>query len=246
MGIEHANLLASDVLRNTLLDERRDNQVGKTNGGRACAQEQDSLVLQLAAGYLQGIDQARERYACCPLNVVVIAANLIAITGKELDRIGAGPVLKVDTAVREHLPHRIHKLVHECVKLLGRRTVLTQSDVQWIFEILFIIGAGIEVHGQQPLRRDARSRGIKLQFANGDTHSVGSQIAEAKDPARIGYADEPHVLNGPVAKHFLDVTLASDRKVHSAQAAQDMVELQAGLTNGWVVNDFEKASRARR
>ena len=56
---------------------------------------------------------------------------------------------------------------------------------------------------------------------------------------------KPHVFDRPVAQHFLDVALAADRQIHSARAPEDVVELQAGLSNRRVVHDFEEACRVR-
>jgi hypothetical protein len=47
-------------------------------------------------------------------------------------------------------------------------------------QILLVVGAGIEIHGQQVLRRHARTGGVELQLADGDAGAVSAEIAEAK------------------------------------------------------------------
>ena len=157
----------------------------------------------------------------------------------------AGPVLEVDAAVREDLLHRLHELVHEGVQLLGRGAPPPQAEVERIVEIGLVVGAGVEVHRQQALRRHAGRRRVELQLADGDAHAVGAQVAQAEDAAAVGHADDAHVLDRPVAQHLLDVPLARDRQVHAARPAVDVAELQAGLADGRVVHDGQEARRVR-
>ena len=61
----------------------------------------------------------------------------------------------------------------------------------------------------------------------------------------VGHADEPHVFDRPVAQHLLDMPLAADRQIHPVRAAEDVVELQAGLADRRVIHDLEEAGRVR-
>jgi hypothetical protein len=117
----------------------------------------------------------------------------------------------VDAARREHLLHRLDKLVHEGVQLLGRGALPAQPEVERIVEVLLVIGAGVEVHRQQALRRDAGRRGVELQLADRDAHAVGAQVAQPEDAAAVGHADDPHVLHRPVTQHLFDMPFARDR-----------------------------------
>ena len=179
------------------------------------------------------------------LDVVVVAGHLVAVAGQQGNGIDPGPVLEVDATVREDLLHRLHELVHEGVQLFGRGALLPQADVERIAEIGFVVGAGIQVHRQQARRRHARRRRVELQLADRNAHAVGAQVAQAEDAAGVGHADEPHVFDRPVAQHFPDVPLAGDRQIHPVRAAEDVVELQAGLADRRVVHDLEEAGRVR-
>ena len=192
-------MLTGNFLRDTLLSQSRDNQVGETDGRRACSQKQDSLILELATCDLQGIDQSGESYAGRTLDVVVVAGNLIAVAGKQSDRVDPGPVFEMDAAIWKQFLNRIHKLVHERIEFLARGTMLPQTDVERIFQILFVVRASIQVHRQQPLRRHARGSGVQLQLPDRDTHAVGAQIPKTEDASGIGHTDETHILHRPVA-----------------------------------------------
>jgi hypothetical protein len=54
----------------------------------------------------------------------------------------------VNAAVWEDLLNGIHELVDEGVQLLGWRSMLSQTDVERIAEIGFVVRAGIQVHRQ--------------------------------------------------------------------------------------------------
>ncbi len=194
---------------------------------------------------LEGGEQPGERHAGRALDVVVVAADLVAVARQQVDRVAARPVLEVDAAEREHLLHRLHELVHEGVQFLGRGARLPQPEVERVVEIRLVVGAGVEVHRQQALRRHAGRRRVELQLADGDAHAVGAQVAQAEDAAAVGHADDAHVLDRPVAQHLLDMPLARDRQVHAARPAVDVAEFQAGLGDGRVVHDGQETRRVR-
>ncbi len=188
----------------------------------------------LAPGDLEGGDQTGERHTGRALDVVVVATHLVAVAREEVDRVAARPVLEVDAAEWEHLLHRRHELVYEGVQFFGRGARPPQSEVERVVEVRLVIGAGVEVHRQQALRRNAGRRGVQLQLADGDAHAVGAQVAQAEDAAAVRHADDAHVLDRPVAQHLLDVPLARDRQVHAARPAVDVAEFQAGFADGRV------------
>ena len=101
------------------------------------------------------------------------------------------------------------------------------------------------IHRQQDLRRNACRRGVELELADGDAHAVGAQIPKPEDAPAIGDANHTDVLDWPVAEHFAHMALARDREIHAARAAEDVAEFQAGLADGRIVNDWEKARRVR-
>ena len=162
LGVEHPDLPAGDLGRDALLTERGDDEVREADGGGAGAEEEDPLLLELSAGDLEGVDQPGERHAGRALDVVVVAADFVAVAGEQIDRVFPCPVLEVDTAVREHLLHRFHELIHEGVEFLGSSPWPAQPEVEGVVEQRLVIGARVEVNRQQALRRDAGSGCVQL------------------------------------------------------------------------------------
>ena len=85
--------------------------------------------------------------------------------------------------------------------------MLPQAEVERIAEVGLVVRAAVQVHRQQAFGRHACRRSIELQLADRNAHAVGAQIAEAENPAGVGHAVNPHVFDGPVAQHLLDVPL---------------------------------------
>jgi len=54
----------------------------------------------------------------------------------------------VDAAVREHFLHRLHKLVHKGIQFPGRGSRPPQSEIERVVEIPLVIGAGVDVTGE--------------------------------------------------------------------------------------------------
>src|SRR5262249_58872825 len=128
-GADQPDLLPGHLSRDALLASCGDEQVGEADGGGAGAEKEDPLLLELAAGELEGVDQSGKRDAGRTLDVVVVAGDLVSVTSQQSDRIDPGPVLEVNATVREDLLYGLHKLVHEGVQLLGRGAPLPHADV---------------------------------------------------------------------------------------------------------------------
>ncbi len=78
--------------RDTLLTHTGDDQIGEADRGGPGAEKQNPLLLELAAGDLERIDQSGECHAARALDVVVVAADLVAIAGEKGYCIRSGPV----------------------------------------------------------------------------------------------------------------------------------------------------------
>jgi hypothetical protein len=229
--------------RQALGDKRGTEQIGEADASRACAEKQVLFILQLCAFEFGRIDHPRKGDTCCALHIVVIDAVLIAIALEQVHSVRTCPILKVDAAFRKYLLHRLDELVDKGVERLSRRTCLAHAEVQGIVQVLFVIGTGIEIHGQQVLRRYSSAGRVQLQLSDGDPHPIRSQIAESEDPASIRDADEANIFLRLVLQDFLDLATPCHREKHTARLTIDVPELQTCLTDGRVIHDWEKASR---
>jgi hypothetical protein len=227
----------------TSAEQSRAEQVGKANAGRACTEEQVFLVLELRALELDRVDHAGKRDTGSTLHVVIVDAVLIAITLQQVDGVHSGPILEVNAAFREHLLYGLDELVHEGKELGRRGACLTHAQVKGIVQILLVVGAGIEIHGQQVLRRHARTGGVELQLADGDAGAVGAEIAEAEDAPAVRNTDEPDILLRLVSQDLLHAAAAGCRQIHAARLAIDVAELETGFPDGRIIDDRQKARR---
>ena len=199
--------------------------------------------LKLRALELDRVDHAGKRDAGGALHVVIIDAVLVAITLQQVHGVHSRPILKVNAARREHLLYGLDELVHEGKELGSRRACLAHAQVKRIVQILLVVRAGIEIHGQQVLWRHSGAGGVQLQLADGDAGAVSAEIAEAKDAPAIRDTDEPDILLRPVSQDLLHAAAARHRQIHAARLAIDVAELETRLSDGWVIDDRQKARR---
>jgi hypothetical protein len=106
--------------RHPLRNERRTQQVGKTDSRRTRAKEQVFLVFKLDTLELARVDHSGKCDARSALHVVIVDAIFVAIALEQVDGVCSRPILKVDAAFREHFLHRLNEFVDERIQLVGR------------------------------------------------------------------------------------------------------------------------------
>src|SRR5262249_42493850 len=150
---------------------------------------------------------------------------------------------EMNTALRKHFLYSFNELVDEVVQRLRRRPCLPHTQVQRIAQVFFVIGAGVQIHWHQVLRRYSGASGVQLQLAYRNGSAVRSEVSESEDTAAIGNTDEADVVLRPVFQNVLDLTSPAHREVHDPRLAVDVAKLQASFANRRVVYDRQKASR---
>ena len=120
VDVEHGDALLRLGLREPFQHHRFHDHAADAGAGRAGAEEQHALILQLPAVDPQRAEEADERRAGRALDVVVVAAHLVAIAREQPHGVDPRPILEVDAAAREHLLHRAHELLNEAVALGDR------------------------------------------------------------------------------------------------------------------------------
>src|ERR1700721_93109 len=121
------------------------------------------------------------------------------------------PNLEVNATLREYFLHRLDELVDERIKILSGRANLAHTQVQGIVQVLLVVGACVEVHGEQVLRRHSGAGGVQLQLADGNSGAVCAKASEAKDAAPTRNEYEAHIFLGPVFQSLLHFAAARDR-----------------------------------
>jgi hypothetical protein len=112
-------------------------------------------------------------------------------------------IAKALCSIPEISPARLDKLVDKAIELFRRRLRLAHAQLQGIVQVLFVVGADVEIHGKQVSQRHSSAGGVQLSLADGDPRPIRSQLAESEDPAAIRDADEANIFLGPVLQDFL-------------------------------------------
>jgi hypothetical protein len=160
--VEHVDLRPSLLEGYALRDHRRTEKIGQPNTGRAGAEEQVLFISELLPFDLGGVDHAGQHDAGGALHVVVVNAVFVSIALQQMNCIDAGPVLEMYTALWIEFLDCCDELIHEGIELLGLRARLAHTKVQRVVQVLLIVGARIEIHGQQILRGHTGTGRVQL------------------------------------------------------------------------------------
>ena len=116
--VEKRNPLPRRLFRQTLQPHGGDDQIRDPNTSRTSAQEQYTLILEVAFFQLERAVQACDCYATGALNVVVVAGDLVDIASQEANGVRALPVLEVDSAPRIEFLDSVDEFLDEGIELL--------------------------------------------------------------------------------------------------------------------------------
>lgn len=115
LGIEQPDLLACRIACDALLNYRGDNQVSKTNSGRASPGKENPLLLEPTASDLERADQPGKRDTGRALDIIVVAKNLVSVLRQIPNRMRTLPILEMNTATRKHFLYGLYKFVDELI-----------------------------------------------------------------------------------------------------------------------------------
>jgi hypothetical protein len=144
----------------TVLRHRQADEVGDAGARGAGAEKEEGVVLHVVAEDAQcGVD-AGDGHGRSALNVVVVAADEIAVAGQERYGVEVGEVLELDAAARKQFLHGRHKFFEEIVVFGPPDARLAETEVERIVNQSFVVGADVQRDGQRDLRRHAGARGV--------------------------------------------------------------------------------------
>ena len=243
LAIEERDARTRLIGRESLIAHRAHEKLCDARRGRAGAEEQETLQAKRSPGDAKCAEHTGEGHGCRPLDVVIEATHLVAVTLEKPHRVVARPILELDAAPRELLLHGFDELVDEGVELVVAAAPLPQAEVERVAEELLIVGPGVDEERQGVLRRDAAGGRIERELSDRDAHAVRAEIAEAKDALAARHDDEPHVSLGPIPEDLPEMAAPFDRDVEAAWASEEMSELLAGLADRRRVYDRHEARR---
>ena len=214
-----------------LAHQRRGQEVGDSRRRGACAEKHDPQIAKRASRDAGGRIHSRERHRRGSLNVVVEAEHAIAIRVEERVGVRRQEVLELDQGVRVPLLHGANEFVHQGVVRRPGQALARIPDVELVIPQGRVVGADVELHRQAVPRRNAGTRRIERQLADGNAHAVRAEIAEPQDALAIGDDDHPDVLLRPVGENLRDASAIVWRDEEPFRLADDVRELAAGLAD---------------
>ena len=199
LAIEERDPRARLVRGQAFGGHRLGEELGHADRGGARAQEEEPLPRQRSTGDSQCAEKTGEGDRRGALDVVVEAADAVAVALQMPDRVIPCPIFELDQRMRELGLHRTHELVDERVQLLVRRAGLLDAEVERVGQQRFVVRSRIDQHGKGELRRDAADRGVQRELADRDPHAVRAEVAETQDPFAAGNYDAADIALRPVA-----------------------------------------------
>ena len=228
------------VTRHTFAHHLLADEVGNTDRRTTRAEEEIGVVAKLLAQDAVGAKEASHRNGGGSLNVIVEAADLVAVTRKKRHGGAIGEVFKLNAAARKDFLHGLNEFVKELVVRGAFDPLHAQTGVERIFKERFVVGANIKHHRQRVFRRNACARGVQRKLADWNAHATDAKITKSKDALAISDNDEANIFNGPVAQHVFDVALAFQADIQTLGAAHDVPELLARLAHGGRVDQWHE------
>ena len=139
------------VHREAVLRHGQADQLGDAGARRAGAEEQEGLVFPTVLEDAEGGRDAGHGHGRGALDVVVVAADPVAVAGQERHGMEIREVLELDATAREDFLHGRHELFEEGVVFVPPHARLTQPEVERIGQQRFVVGADIESDRQRDL-----------------------------------------------------------------------------------------------
>ena len=130
-------------------------QLGNASARRAGAEEQESLVLPTLREDPQRGRDAGHGHGSGALDVVVVAADPVAVACQERHGMKIREVLELNATERKDFLHGHHELFEKGVVLLSPDTRLTQPEIERVGQQRLVVGAHVKSDGQCDLGRHA-------------------------------------------------------------------------------------------
>src|SRR5882757_2133017 len=197
----------------------------------------DFLLLQGNAGYVDGGDESCGGNGRGALNIVVEGAELVPVTAQEPGCIGTRKVFPLQQNVRPACFHCGDKGLHKVIVFLSSYTVVAPTYIEGVVEALLIVGADIEQDGKTVFRMDATERGVEGHLPDRDAHTSCALVAEAQDSFAVADHDAFHVIVAGVIEDPGNPVLIWIAEKKPSRLSPDFTKSLAALADGWGVDE---------
>lgn len=131
-------------------------QICDTDGRLTSAHEHNRVISECFACQSRRGIQSTDSNGCRSLNIIVECAIVIAVFVEESEGIMIAEIFELNERILTvTLDHGRHEFVDELVICRSGDTFLSQTNVQRVFQKVFVVGADIDQNGQALVRFDA-------------------------------------------------------------------------------------------
>mmetsp|Transcript_17 Transcript_17/g.45 ORF Transcript_17/g.45 Transcript_17/m.45 type:complete len:238 (+) Transcript_17:782-1495(+) len=171
------------------------------------------------------------------LNIIIKAQELISVFVEYLLGHITAEILELDEHVWPAMTRRLEEFVHQVIIRCTLHSRLLHSEVEFIFQKCFIVGTNIDHHRHDTMGSNTSGRTIQTEFSDGDSHSIGTQVAKTKDATAIGNNNDLHIPLRPVVHHGRHMSPILFTKVHPPRPPIPHGKLITSLTHRRSINN---------
>lgn len=96
-----------------------------------------------------------ENHGTGPLDIVIESSVCVSVTIQVVECLFTLKVFKLDYHVGVHFLHGFHELIHELLLDLERGALLSETQVQGVLQVGFVVGTAVQDNGQSLVRVNA-------------------------------------------------------------------------------------------
>ena len=186
------------------------------------SEEEKSLLANCHSSYSSGCKNSSYSHRGGSLNVIIEGTPVVSVPFQESESIRVAKILKLNEAwTTPTFGNCSHKFINQLVILWSSASLFLQTDVIWIREKWLVIGSHVQGYRKCQSRIDPWQSRVKSQFANRNSHSICTQVTQAKDPLAIRYNDCLYSNYLVVKVQSISTNVTRQSKLHPAPFRED-------------------------
>src|SRR5471030_2091639 len=194
---------------------------------------------------MAGGNQAAERDGGGTLNIIVEAAQLVAIAFQQGHRVGLGKIFELQQHILPARFHRLNEQIHKVIVFTVGNTRVAPAHIQRIINTLGIVSADVQHNRQRVGSINSAAGGVEREFTNRDAHAADALIAQPQNTFAIGNDNDADVVFAEVLQHFIDVVAVRVGNKQAASTAINIRKVFARFPDGRGVDDRQHLFQMR-
>lgn len=187
LGVDQPNHLASLVLAHAVVVDKVGSQLlGNTDSSGSSSKEENLVVLGGNSGKVDGVHESSQDDSASALNIVVEAKVGRLVLFEELESVLGREVLELDQQLGVERSQGLDDGINKREELVVTNTLLAQSEVELVLELVLVVGAEVEGNGDGATGIDTGTSDVELELSDGDTHATDTEIAQSENTGAVG------------------------------------------------------------